>query len=1035
MDSCEVFDQETGQNSFETSEAEDEYELPTPITPRKTQTGTVIGTTQTQSSYVSPSIQRQIQRSFCSPSVRRRQVKQNDCKFCDADLPSSGLINHLKKAMNKSCNLLYLKFYRVSSLESLVVKLFSCEMCYEQKRINFQSHLGRYKECLRKYQQKFGLQDVAKIDAKVKAMKRKTFPCRAPAYVKSKYENMRESKTVFNTLNDYWENTALGNYKLCIQCLGNYREFGAKEVKHEHELYERFQLNSPENMSLRRFETFYICNSCVKLEELIEDDEQPTCSLGVTSVDEVVTFFPQTDINDDPSLPVCQKNVKIWYPNTLEAVEKHGNVKTKKNDNKCLTNVYKTKAVENSTISDLYKLECQKYKKIKEETIFTGIVNSANKTVQNLRRIVSCGRINCSKDWFYSNAAKMKDRQDQFGCIHAWIKIDLEIDTPDVIATALIQRGVPVTIEKEGLGNGEMEIRYMVHRDHKNDTDCSKYCKRKTPLEEFVNETGFVIEEEQNAFTAMYVSSCHQKLWAFANSIIQAPASGLCSQDFQLHLSFDKDGKASIVGCFWPDALSSINDNIAENEGKILDGEELLEFVDQNISCSAHPKTLMTKFGLSETESNDLGNLVIAKQYHPECEEDEECELCSCIPLPSMESVFKQKCSENNYEASSRLLLLIRRKLESLTVKDKRGVKTWNFLEDLWNLVGADVEINDEVLTFKIVNEEKELKFRIDNRLKKYIRKFEESVKTGVYQYALSCCGDFTGDFIVMQRLWLIECHIIPFNPLHLKSNKTTSCIKIVNDTNLFRNNFIPKIEVETNDERMNPLVPLSHRLISLAEAIAITDSQIRMVQSSSKEQFVNAKENRGVILKKVNNDEDADFTGVECGEKYMLMKDPIWRHFNRQNTSDGLLLSETSSWYDYAGEEKSRELVEAYRNCEVPTSDTPSVCSDKNLPQFILCTNGDVLVKRKKRKVLSVPITKNVREFRYSKSLLYLPIRSELELNGMGCDDRFLEVDGDQQALKVEMNERKMFQKRIVKLTRVDQLDALLEALDELSD
>ena len=84
---------------------------------------------------------------------------------------------------------------------------------------------------------------------------------------------------------------------------------------------------------------------------------------------------------------------------------------------------------------------------------------------------------------------------------------------------------------------------------------------------------------------------------------------------------------------------------------------------------------------------------------------------------------------------------------------------------------------------------------------------------------------------------------------------------------------------------------------------------------------------------------------------------------------------------------------------------------------------------------MLSVPITKNVREFRYSKSLLYLPIRSELELNGMGCDDRFLEVDGDQQALKVEMNERKMFQKRIVKLTRVDQLEALLEALDELSD
>ena len=188
-------------------------------------------------------------------------------------------------------------------------------------------------------------------------------------------------------------------------------------------------------------------------------------------------------------------------------------------------------------------------------------------------------------------------------------------------------------------------------------------------------------------------------------------------------------------------------------------------------------------------------------------------------------------------------------------------------------------------------------------------------------------------------------------------------------------------------------------------------------------------------MLKRANTDVVADFTGVECGGKYNLMVDAIARHFNRQNTSDGLLLSETSSWYDYAGEEKSRELVETYRNCEIPISDTPSVCSNTNLPEFILCTNGDVLMKRKKRKLLSVPTPKTVREFRYSKSLLFLPIRSELELKGKGCDDRFLEMDRYQQELKVEINERKMFTKRIIKPTKVDPIDALLEALDELSD
>merc|ERR1711888_402309 len=127
----------------------------------------------------------------------------------------------------------FLYIYGVSSLETLVAKLFSCEMCYEQKRINFQSHLGRKKECLRKYRLKFGLKDIEKINAKVKALKRKAYPSRSPVAQKSKYERLRESKSLFKSLNEYRENTALGNYKLCIQCRANYREFGAKEVKKE----------------------------------------------------------------------------------------------------------------------------------------------------------------------------------------------------------------------------------------------------------------------------------------------------------------------------------------------------------------------------------------------------------------------------------------------------------------------------------------------------------------------------------------------------------------------------------------------------------------------------------------------------------------------------------------------------------------------------------------------------------------------------------------------------------------------------------
>ena len=1032
MDPCVLAIQEPGETAVEPEEDRNKEEQESMTATSRTQSGRA---NDLMSSHATTILrQSQIHRYMTSPSARQKQIKQKDCRFCEAYLPPSCLIEHLKKETHKSCRILYLKIYRVSCLQSLVSKLFSCEMCFEQKRINFQTHLEKNKQCLMKFQLKFGLEDIKKIDAKVKAVKRRTFPSRSSVVLKSKYETMRDSKSLSASLNEYRENVALGNFKLCIQCHSNYREFGAKEVKQDDELFERFNLDSQENKILRRFETFFICNSCLKLEECIEDDEEANSSLGVFAKNDDVTFFPPRDEINDPCMAVSQKNVKLWFPNTFEAVEHLETTKLQKN--KCLVNLYKTQAVENSTISDLYKLECQKYqKRMEAELLFCGIINHQTNTVDNLRRISTCAKISCSKDWYAANASRMKERQEQFGSIHATLKIDLENESPDVIATALLQLDVPVTLEKKGLANGELEITYMLHHDHESDTNCSTDCKVKSNIEDYVNDSGFRIEDAFNSFTGTYVSSCHQKLVSFAKSILQAPGSGLYSHDYQLHLSFDKDGMASIVGSFWPDALNSINDNIAKNEGDIVDEEELLQFVDQNICCTGNPTLLLSKFGLSENESMNLSELVLAKQFHNECEEVEECEICSCLPLPSMESLLKHKCCEDNYTASTELLNLIRRNLKLLTVEEKKGTRTLTFFEELWIRVGAKVRLNDEVLTFEIANEDIEIKFEIDCLLKKYLEKYEDSIRVGVYQYALSCCGDVTGDFIVMQRLWLIDCHIIPFNPLHLKANKTTSSIKIVNDTNLFKKNFLPKIEVEEHDERMDPRVPLSHHLISLAEAIAITDPQIKMVESSSKEQFVNAKENRGVMLKKVKNQEEDVYEGAGSADKYKLLADPISRHFNRQNTSDGLLLSETSAWYDYAGEEKSRELRDTFKNGEIPISDEPSVCSKTNLPEYILCTNGDVLLKRKKRKVIIVPIPKTERDFKYSKSLLFLPIRSESELNGTGCEDRFKEVDGDQGALIVELNERKMFPKRILKMTRVDQLDELLDALSEISD
>ena len=83
---------------------------------------------RTQSTRMSQS---PIQRYTSSSSARQKHMKQLDCRFCDANIPPSCLIDHLNKKTNEKCRFLYLKNFRVSCLESLVSKIFSCEMCYE----------------------------------------------------------------------------------------------------------------------------------------------------------------------------------------------------------------------------------------------------------------------------------------------------------------------------------------------------------------------------------------------------------------------------------------------------------------------------------------------------------------------------------------------------------------------------------------------------------------------------------------------------------------------------------------------------------------------------------------------------------------------------------------------------------------------------------------------------------------------------------------------------------------------------------------
>ena len=116
------------------------------------------------------------QRYLTTASAKRRRIKQNDCRFCNAIVTGKELLNHFE--VKDSCKKLYMRSLRVRSEGNLASKLFSCEFCFETKQINFKKHCLSNIDCLESYLNKHQQQDLESLCKKVSCLKRAALPSR-----------------------------------------------------------------------------------------------------------------------------------------------------------------------------------------------------------------------------------------------------------------------------------------------------------------------------------------------------------------------------------------------------------------------------------------------------------------------------------------------------------------------------------------------------------------------------------------------------------------------------------------------------------------------------------------------------------------------------------------------------------------------------------------------------------------------------------------------------------------------------------------
>ena len=236
--------------------------------------------------------------------------------------------------------------------------------------------------------------------------------------------------------------------------------------------------------------------------------------------------------------------------------------------------------------------------------------------------------------------------------------------------------------------------------------------------------------------------------------------------------------------------------------------------------------------------------------------------------------------------------------------------------------------------------------------------------------------------------------------------------------------------EGDKSDGDISKSLYFSHRFVSLQEALSLADPVIRRVKNSSKEQFVNAIPSRKIILRKTKEHNEENFTISGLEDQFKHMPDVISRHFNREKSDDKILLAETVVWFDFIGSEKSSEIAETYKNIEIPLSEDAAICSCKKLPEYIICKNGDVLKKRRRKKVLILPRYRSEYNLMYSKCLLFLPIQSEVELITSDLKELY-EQRNEEGKMLVEKREKMLFEMKIFHCK--DSIENDLSALDYL--
>lgn len=653
----------------------------------------------------------------------------------------------------------------------------------------------------------------------------------------------------------------------------------------------------------------------------------------------------------------------------------------------------------------IYEQELKKIQDAKFASILPGFISNLERREVHLYQpqILTSG-VPGTDDYHNRNKTNIKHGISQSGALFLLTEICIPNWSNAVYGTQLLLDGkgrVKMDVVVDA-ATGTHEPTYIVHVGHTPDEECFEGCTM--TLGDYLKKVKDAANKVSLSTCANYIAHFNS---TFCTTMICDPDSPLGSDIYDANLKFPLETNyTKAVIASWPKMLNDLNIKIAQKQ--IITKEDLMEYtnyVDAVITTSVSVKYLQENFGLDIEVAKEISSLAQTHQL----KDDRE----SCNQMPSQFTMVKRISNlKNKHQISNlyrSLLSFLEMKIITLDQDDlELDVESW--LMNIEEEPGFKIEaIEDEIHLILpphlcqgqdgpnlIHPPHPEIILPYEKEIKDLEESYGLNIFQAVYHRALTFSVNSSLD-IISKSETVLDAFVLPYNPSYLLAARcTATSVFVGGNQQAAAERLKCGLDDNLNFPTGDPLQKYedSHKQVTLMETIFRHDKHKTYSKSTCTPVFVNTSKERRLKFEKAKTHDRSNQFISRDNVWYQLFEDIYTKYLKKRDSAGKLRLIDFLAWY----RKPDQDIEDIEDNADDADDEGPkpimAVSNDdwdgtKNeLPLKIELEDGEVFVRRNRRKVVSFPLARDNEEKLYQDLVLFHYHKTREELENLTVDE-----------------------------------------------